>query len=137
MIFDPKQYTKTVIAVSPASYTSTQTSSAIDTQGYEYVKIVALCGVLADTATLVVKVQDCATSGGSYVDITGATMTVTTSADDASVQIGIVRLHGKNRYIKVVGTYGGSSAVIYGVSVELYQPDYSAALVQTPDFEVL
>lgn len=137
MQFDPKIYTKTAIALAPAAYSSTQTSAAIDVRGYEYAKIVVLCGALADTATLAVKVQDGETSGGSFTDITGASMTITTSADDSSVQIGIVRLHGKERFLKVVGTYGGSSTVLYGVSIELYGPDYQKSLVQTPDFEVL
>ena len=137
MIYDPKMHTKTVLAIAPAAHGSTQTSSAIDCQGYEFLKMVVLCGALADTATMVVKIQDCATSGGVYADVTGATLTLTTASDDSSVQIGILRLHGKNRYIKVVGTYGGSSTALFGVSVELSNPDYSQALVQTPDFEVL
>lgn len=138
MQLDPKINTKTVFALAPAVYAATQTTTEIDARGYEYAKIIVLCGALADTATLAVKVQDSpTTTAGDFVDVAGASLTVTTTADDSSVQIGIVRLHGKRRYLRLVGTYGGTGNVAYAIAVELYSPDYSKSLEQTPDFEVL
>lgn len=80
--------------------TTTETfSGAIDALGYEYALVIIGCGVMGvDTTTIAV--YDCATAGGTYAAISGATTTVTGSSG-ASVKWGVVRLHGKQRYIKV------------------------------------
>lgn len=89
------------IAILTTGTAATDTfSGAIDTMGYEYALVLIGTGTVgADTTTI--KLYDCATSGGTYAAITGASTTVV-NADDNIVKWGVVRLHGKNRYIKVV-----------------------------------
>ena len=66
--------------------------------------------------TLDIKVQDCATSGGSYADVSGAAFTqVTTSA---SLQTLALNKDECKRYIKIVQTLGGSSQT-YRYSINL------------------
>lgn len=73
---------------------------AIDTNGYEYALVLIGTGTVgADTTTI--KLYDCATSGGTYAAITGASTTIV-NADDNITKWGLVRLEGKNRYIKAV-----------------------------------
>lgn len=75
-------------------------SNAIDTNGYEYALVLIGTGTVgADTTTI--KVYDCATSGGTYAAITGATTDIV-NANDNIVRWGVVRLEGKARYIKLV-----------------------------------
>lgn len=98
---------KSQVAVRPIAATGAQTSVAIDTMGYNSAMVVVENGAVTGAPTsytVDAKVQHCATSGGSYVDISGAAITQIV-ADAKSAQI---RLEGLgtsiNRYIKVVIT---------------------------------
>lgn len=138
MIYDPKSLVNTRPGINPASYTTAQSGAAIDTLGFEYALVVLHFGALTDTANLVLKVQDSpTTTSGDFVDITGASYTVIENADDNSVKAGLVRLHGKRRYIRAVSTVGNTDACVYSVSVILFSMDYEAALRQSFVFEVL
>lgn len=106
---------KHVVAVAPIAASSVQTSAAIDTKGYGVAMVTIENGAATGTPssyTVDAKVQHCATSGGSYTDVSGAAITQIT-ADGKYAQI---RLEGLgiavNRYIKVLVTpamTGGSS----------------------------
>lgn len=134
---NPSLHTLPKFAIAAADHTTTQTSAAIDTRGFDYALLMVNLGVLDTTATLVIKVQECDTSGGTYTDITGATFTVDVDADDSTVAIGQIRLHGRERYFKVVGTYGGSASVAYSASVLLMGAQYTDADASpTMEFEV-
>jgi len=122
----PSLHFKPVFAIGAIDATSTQTSAAIDSRGFDYALLLVNLGVLDTTATLVVKVQECDTSGGTYTDITSATFTVDVDADDASVAAGQIRLHGRERYLKVVGTYGGSASVAFSATLVLTGAQYTA-----------
>ena len=66
-----------------ANVTATQTSGALDLLTYDGDVVLILdCSASGGSSpTLDIKVQDCATSGGSYADVSGAAFTqVTTSA---------------------------------------------------------
>lgn len=75
-------------------------SGAIDTLGYEFAIVEITTGTVgADTTT--VRVDASSAAAGTYTAITGATTTVV-NADDNIGKFGVIRLHGKPRYIKVV-----------------------------------
>lgn len=105
-----------VKAVNPIAASAAQTSAAIDTKGYNSGVVVVVNGAATgtpDSYTVDAKVQDCATSGGSYADVSGVAITQIT----ADGKIATIRLDGLGgasfkRFIKVVVTpalTGGSS----------------------------
>jgi hypothetical protein len=136
MQLDPKTIAKAVPGINPASYTAGQNGAAIDALGYEYALVVMHFGALNDSADLLIKVQDDPASGGGYTDITGATYSAVENADDNTVKVGLVRLHGKRRYLRVVSTAGNVNACVYGVTVILVHADYAKSLEQTFSFNV-
>lgn len=106
---------KSVVAVRPVAASSAQTSAAIDTKGYNSAMVIVENGAATgtpDSYTVDAKVQECATPGGSYTDVSGAEITQIT-ADNKSAQIRIEGLGtSRQRYLKVVVTpamTGGSS----------------------------
>lgn len=106
---------KSVRAVDPIAASSVQTSAAIDTLGYNSAVVVVTNGAATGTPssyTVDAKVQHATTSGGSYSDVTGASITQITT-DGAQKTIRIEGLgQNVNRYIKVLITpalTGGTS----------------------------
>ena len=103
------------IAVAPIAASSVQTSAALDTKGYNSVQFVVMNGAATGTPssyTVDAKVQECATSGGSYTDVTGATITQMT-ADGKTQTIAVEGLGTTRlRYLKLLITpamTGGTS----------------------------
>ena len=89
--------------------TSTATSSAIDLLEYDGdVLLVLDCAAGTGTSpTLDIKLTECATTGGTYTDLSGATFTQVT--DSASIQTLVINKDSAERYIKIVQTITGSS----------------------------
>lgn len=117
---------KNVNAIRPLAASAAQTSAAIDTTGFESATVVINNGASTgtpDSYAVDAKVQDCATSGGSYADVTGAAIVQIT----ADSKLATIRLDGLNgaikRYIKVVVTpalVGGTSPkALIGATVHL------------------
>lgn len=107
---------KTGLAIEPQnSVAAVVTGVEIDRKGYDSVVITGLTGGASGSPTVqscVFKVQSAATSGGSYSDVSGATVTV--SADSSAGEINL-DLRNVARYIKVVCTItftGGSTPAI-------------------------
>lgn len=111
-VFDSVKHVK---AIAPIAASAVQTSAAIDTKGFGSAMITVQNGAATgtpDSYTVNAKVQHCATSGGSYEDVSGASITQIT-ADGKYAQI---RLDGLGisvkRFIKVLVTpamTGGTS----------------------------
>jgi hypothetical protein len=107
---------KVVMAVAPIAASAAQISAAIDTKGYHSGMVVVNNGAATGTPDSYIydaKVQECATSGGSYTDITDAAI-VQGTANGKSAQINLASLNDgtRLRYIKVVVTpamTGGTS----------------------------
>jgi hypothetical protein len=114
---------KAARSISPANNTTTTTGAAVDCAGYDEALIVFNHGAMAggSSPTIDVKLQECATSGGSYVDIAGAVFTQITTANDDAINVGRLRLDGaRKQFIKAIATVGGSpTTAIYGVEVIL------------------
>lgn len=93
-----------------AARTATGLGSAIDMLDYEGNVVVILDSAEATAGTnptLDVKLQHCATSDGSYTDITGAAFTQVTST--ASRQKIVVDIDKVQRYVKASHTIGGTA----------------------------
>jgi hypothetical protein len=96
-----------------AANTAAATSAAIDLLEYEGV-VEVLCLTGAITGTMDPKLQDSETSGGTYVDIVGATAAQVTTANNLrSIKID---KRSVRRFIKFVGTVV-TGPVLIGVSL--------------------
>ena len=100
----------TVVAgVATAAVTSTATSSAIDLLEYDGDVMLILDSAAGggSSPTLDIKLTECATTGGTYTDLSGATFTQV--VDAASMQTLTINKDSSKRFIKIVQTIGGSS----------------------------
>jgi hypothetical protein len=119
------------------------TSNILDTQGLgggaNKIRILFMIGV-TDVAFTALKLQECDTSGGTYVDIAGSDYSNAAvgtlpdaSADGTNVGWCLDTQAGRKRYIKIVATVGGSTATTgcYGAAIaelgRLEQTPYNAA----------
>lgn len=113
-------------ALDPVSASAVQTGNVIDTFGYNTAMFTVQNGAATGTPssyTVDAKVQECDTSGGSYVDVSGATITQIT-ADSKSATIAVEGLGtSRKRYLKIVVTpalSGGSTPkALIAASVQL------------------
>lgn len=115
---------KAVTSIRPATRAASVNGSSIDTQGYRSAMVVFSMGALADTATLTFIVEESDASGSGFAAISGATKTVTVSGggaeDNTDSKFGIMlEARARKRYIRAVGTYGGSGNVDFGAIVLL------------------
>ena len=100
--------------------TSVQTSSAIDTQGYEGVKIYTALGAITSGAATSVEVHQSSDDGvaDAYTALLGSKITV---ADDDDNQITVHDIYKPaERYLKAVVNRATANAVIDGVIAVLY-----------------
>ena len=96
---------------------TTLAGTAFDITQYEGTILILLeAGAsTAGTATLDVKLQDSATSSGTYADITGATFAqVTAAAAQQAIALDTDKAKG---FIKAVATFGASNALPFGLTV--------------------
>lgn len=108
----------TTVALAPASApTGTQTSAAVDVSDFTgNAQLVLDCGAPAAAETLDVKLQHCDTSGGSYEDVgTGFVFDQVTNAGGAVTQALTISVDGLKKYVKVVQTKVGTTALARGV----------------------
>lgn len=98
---------KVLAAVRPVAADAAATAIAIDTLGYNSAVFVVSNGAATGTPTSYTvdgKVQECDTSGGSYTDVTGATITQIT-ADNKVATIRVEGLGtGRKRFLKLIIT---------------------------------
>jgi hypothetical protein len=107
-----------VLAIHPnASVLATGLGSAIDLNDYtgEIAFLLDADNIAGTNPTLLVKIQDCATSGGSYADVAGGAFTALAAL--ASAQKLSIKKELMQRYIKVSFTIGGTSDPEYIVSL--------------------
>jgi len=96
------QYLKVVQSHKPDAWAAAAAlSSAIDTQGYDEMIIIANAGTVEATTTVNIKATECAASGGSYTDVSGAAFTEITAANDVAVYVGRIDLSKRLRYFKI------------------------------------
>lgn len=107
-----------LVLAAAARRTSTLTGTGIDVLHYEGVAL-AVLNASAGTGTnptLDVKLQH-SDDNSTYADVTGATFTqVTNDAGSAGVQVMRINVSDLKRYLRVIGTIGGTSPSFdYGV----------------------
>lgn len=99
---------------------TTQTSSVIDTQGYDGVKLYTAFGTITAGAATSVKVQQSSDNGSAdaYTDLAGTSVTV---ADDDDNQVVVHDIYRpRERYLKVVVLRATQNSVIDGIVAVLY-----------------
>ena len=92
-------------SLAPATLTASSTGTAVDCHGAEYATVVMIFGVVSasNTATIAIHSSSDDSTTTDYAAITGASYTCT-GTEDNSVEIGSIRLNGKERYLKAVYT---------------------------------
>lgn len=98
------------------------TNGGIDTLGYKKLVAVVCVGAIAASGGLNFKLQECATDGGTYQDITGAAITALGDTGDNSCPSIEVPLEGRRRFIRGVGTPTTTDSTAFGVLFILKEP---------------
>jgi len=111
-----------VTAIKPAAIldNASATADVIDCRGYDYATIVVQLGA-TDIALTALKVQNSATSGGTYADITGATfaggtglggatLALPSATDDGQTCVFQIDLRNKDPFLKLVATFGDGTS---------------------------
>ena len=96
-----------------ASGTTDVTSDAVDTAGFETCLFIVPIGGVTSTAVTSIKVQQCDTSGGSYSDLTGTSVTIADSDDDKTFYVEVTR--PREQFLKLVVDRGTAAATVGGV----------------------
>ena len=138
MIRTPYKRTKVINALAPASQTGDVAGTAVDTKGWQWLRVLLHLGAEASSEAITLKLQHCATSGGSYVDVpSGPTIGPISAAgsdgDKPKEILVYLPTAGLNRYVKPAVTQTGSGSFVYGVSVHLSEPISTDLATQTPD----
>ena len=88
---------------------STAVGSAVDIQGYEGSAAFVLTAEAGGSGiTYAIKITECATSGGTYTDVTGGAFT-TTSANTALVEKIYLNVSELKQYLKISSTVSGGT----------------------------
>jgi hypothetical protein len=113
---------KRVNAIVPsAGAVSTLTAIVVDGTGYGRVAWGLSTGAAAGGATLSFKIQSSATSGGSYADVTSATLTGLVAASDGSKQYILdMAIDPLKPFMKVVAVVGAATFAC-SVIADLYR----------------
>lgn len=114
------QNEKTVIAVAPVSLNNASaTAIAVDSGAYTHATFELTVGATTG-AISVFKIQSATASGGSYSDVSGATLsTLPGATDDNKVYAIHVPLASANQFLQVVLTEDNTGTGIYGVNCRL------------------
>lgn len=126
---------KAVQCLKPDNYSvATHNGVAVDTNGFHEALIVLDAGANGSSGTANVKVQECAESGGTYADISGAAFTEVTEANDDAIYQGRVRITpSRKRYLRAVAVVGVAACDL-GVSIILGEANNLPAA--TPAFDI-
>jgi hypothetical protein len=112
-----------LVLAAAARRTTTLTGTEIDVLHYEGVGLIVLNASAASAGTsptLDVKLQHSdTTTSGDFADVTGAAFTrVTDVSGTAGVQVLRVNVSDLKRYLRVIGTIGGTNTPTFDYSVE-------------------
>lgn len=101
---------KALFTLRPQTATSTVNGSSVDTLGYNSAAFILEVGAVSGTSpTLDVKIQESADGSTGWTDVSGATFTQVTAANNSQ----ILRVEDLNntrkRYLRAVATIAGTS----------------------------
>lgn len=106
-----------VAAVVPATLTATNTSAAIDLQGFDSALVVIQTGAIAASGNFTPKLTECATSGGTYTDVAVADLNGAFTDPLAASSVYKIGYRGNKRFIKTVLTLNSGTSIVAGVTV--------------------
>jgi hypothetical protein len=104
-------------AVVPATLTATNTSAAIDLQGFESAMVIIQTGAIGGAGNFTPKLTECATSGGTYTDVADADLNGIFPAVLAASSIYRVGYRGSKRFIKTVLTLNSGTNILAGAMI--------------------
>lgn len=116
--------TKVAVAPQSVSNAATTTGIELDLQGADGdILFTALHGFLSGSdATFTWKLTECATSGGTFTDVSSGTFaTVATHASDNTTINFVTKVRALQRFVKVVCTSIGTTTALIG-AVAAYRP---------------
>lgn len=117
----PERLLDSQLGITPAGYAaSTTNGSAIDMKSARYAVILPCVGALA-SATITLHVEESADGSSGWTDVAGTTQTITTQS--SAQPFGLIRMHGRERYLRVVQVITGTSAAC-GVLVIRFDDQY-------------
>lgn len=103
------------------TYTTTETGTGVDVSALDGMAVAVLDSSLGtDTnPTLNVKLQSCATVGGTYADIPGATFVEVDDTAGGSTQVIAFDVSAAKGFVLAVGTIAGTGSPSFDFSVTL------------------
>ncbi len=116
------------------------TAVAVDTLGYDYCTVVVTMGA-TDIAAAAMKITECATSGGSYADvtgliagtsnaITGSTSTLPDTTDNA-IHVFEFPCHDRLQFLKLAFTAGNGSSGSFQSAIAILSRDTDGQSIDT------
>jgi len=112
---------KAVVGLASDEYSAaTVNGTGLDCRGFTDALVIVNSGTTVGSGTLNIKVQESSDDdvADSYADVTDATFTEITAANDVTVYVGRVDLSGRERYLRIVGVIA-TAASSFGVTVIL------------------
>ncbi len=106
-----------VAAVVPATLTATNTSAAIDLQGFDSATVIIQTGAIGSSGNFTPSLTECATSGGSYTEVAAADLIGSFTDPLAASSLYKIGYRGNKRYIKTVLTLNSGTSIVAGVVV--------------------
>ncbi len=107
-----------VQAVAPAVLSATNTSAAIDLQGFESATVLINTGAIVSAGDFTAKLQESdTTTGGDFTDVVAANLVGAFPASleaDSLVKVGYV---GDKRYLRTVITKNGGTSIAAGAVI--------------------
>lgn len=113
---------------------SAHNSSGVDTRGFEHATVLVNFGDSTASGSCAIKVQE-SSDDSTYADVSGATFTAVTTANDNAIYAGALRLHNRLRYLRVVATQSTDTAE-FATTVVLNEVDVSSRQSVTYTFDV-
>ena len=132
---NPLEYTKACPTLKADNYSAASTDgAAVDTKGYRQALVVVNAGTAAASAEADIHVEG-SPDNSTWTDISGATFTQITTANDETVFVGSIACDLNPRYLRAVVACDGTNAVELGVTIVLMDPEVGpAAQVNTAAF---
>lgn len=106
-----------VAAVVPATLTATNTSAAIDLQGYDSATVIIQTGAIGGSGNFTPSLVECATSGGTYTAVATTDLIGSFTDPLAASSVYKIGYRGNKRYIKTVLTLNSGTNIVAGVVV--------------------
>lgn len=135
---NPQTQLKVVQHIAAAAHVADVTpSTGVDCKGYDELLVIIDAGTYVGAASVVITLEESSASDGSgdtFASWTGSAFTAITTANDAGVHVGRVKLEGRERYIRATYNYtGNGTSELAPASVDfvLLHPEVVTAALQT------